>query len=166
MCCTYELNVGIKTRENKPYLHTIVNEKSAQFVTQLRNTGTKVSFMIVDKASVYRVCDWLRKLDLNQRPSGYELVYCKSYNLANCNTKTPYLRALLHTKKTIQVKNTYTHLLIFCRGIIKTDKKNCTKTAQKFFTTFNGAILSIGNIANIIKYLIFYLSFVSIHKMR
>ena len=86
--------------------------------------------MIVVKVDKYEVCDWLRKLDLNQRPTGYEFVTEKYYFFETKHTQPPYLKTLSNFNYSSTLTKIPTLTYHFCQSVKRLTKINCTKTAH------------------------------------
>jgi len=81
---------------------------------------------VFDKGLFLGDFTWLRKMDLNHRPSGYEFYYIKSLN----NSENPLNRSLLGYSR-FYIKSKVVEIPIFFRKFCHLDKiltkKNCTK---------------------------------------
>jgi hypothetical protein len=100
--------------------------------------------MIVVKADKYWVCDWLRKLDLNQRPTGYEFATKKDLFFSKKHLTSRYLKALSSFNNLITLSKYLPKTTYFCQSVKRLTKINCTKTAH-FKKTINTILVNFQN---------------------
>ena len=80
--------------------------------------------------------NWLRKLDLNQRPTGYEFATINTYNLHSKQRLSPLKLGFIGFSRYFNTCKMPTLSLIFCQGVKTLTKINCRKTAENKKTTF------------------------------